>query len=303
VNAEPAQVPFSPGDTVRRVGVIGLGQIGRGVAMTLARRGHQLAVYDVRSDAADDLPGVPGLCRSAREVAEAADTIFLCVVDAPQIRALIEGPEGLLAGRRTDTVLVVMSTISLDDLRSLRSLVAAHDLEIVDAGVTGGPAAAASGNLVVFLGGEDSTVQATLPVVQGCCGTVVHVGGPGTGMAAKIARNVVSYGCFRAAYEGGLLAERSAVDLHQFATAIRASEQQYGGCTVFIDRRGTVGPIEDAGAIAAALHLARLAAKDLSAAAELAAELGVELPLANVTAEHYSEVLGLATRATVRPQV
>jgi 3-hydroxyisobutyrate dehydrogenase len=227
-----------------------------------------------------------------------AAMIFLCVVDAQQLHDVLAGPDGVFASGRHDTVLIVMSTIAIHDLERLRELATRHRMNVLDAGVTGGPAAAMSGKLVVFLGGQESVVRAALPVVQDSCATVVHVGGPGTGMAAKIARNVVSYGCFRAAYEGALLAERSGVELHQFAVAIRASDQQSGGCTLFVDRRGTVEPLDEATASDAALiesarHVARLATKDLSAAARLAAELGLELPLAGVTAMSFSEVVGL----------
>lgn len=267
--------------------------------MTLARRGHSLAVYDLRSNAAFGLEGVPAVLASPREVADVASTIFLCVVDAQQIQEVLEGPDGLLAGLRADTSLVVMSTISLQDLRVLRDFAAGFGISVLDAGVTGGPAAAASGDLVVFLGGEDLVVQEQLAVVEDCCGMVVHVGGPGSGMAAKIARNVISYGSFRAAYEGALLAEHSGVDLHQFAAAIRASDQLSGGHTLFFDRRGTVVPIDpiaalDAGLMDSAMHMDRLAAKDLAAAIELAHELGLTLPLAEVTAAHYPAVVGLA---------
>ena len=278
------------------MGVIGLGQIGRGVALSLARRGRRLSVYDVRADAADGLSGVPALADSARAVAAASPVIFVCVVDAAQIRSLLESPDGILAGCRPGAVLIVMSTISLPDLRSLSELADAHQVTMLDAGVTGGPAAAAAGQLAVFLGGDDQVVASVLPVVQDCSAMVVRSGGPGTGMAAKIARNIVAYGSFRAAYEGGLVAERCGVDLHAFAAAIRRSESQYGGCTVFLDRRGTVGPIPvgDADARDAATHLARLAGKDLAAAADLAWDLGIELPLATCAGEKYYEVLGLA---------
>src|SRR5438105_86222 len=96
-----------------RAGVVGLGMIGGGVAISLARRGRIPAVYDIRNDAADELEGVPTSLTSPANVGRASDVVMVAVVNAEQVLDVVCGPEGLLAGTHGNLIIVLLSTVAL----------------------------------------------------------------------------------------------------------------------------------------------------------------------------------------------
>lgn len=274
-----------------KAGVIGLGTIGGGVAVCLARAGRPLAVYDVRSDAAEGRPGVPAPLASPAEVARDADVVLIAVVDAAQTRDVLEGPNGVLVAARPGLTVVTLSTLALPELRELFALCEAAGVELVDCGVTGGPLAAEKG-LVCMVGGTDETVERIRPVLDDCAKLVLHCGPPGAGMAAKIARNILPYAIWRATYEAGLLAERAGVDLRILAQAIEESPFPKGVTTINL-MRGTVAPLPPEEQARRRQRGGNLLLKDLGAAKALADELGIELPLAELTRLRWEEVQGL----------
>jgi len=117
----------------------------------------------------------------------------------------------------------------------------------------------------------------------------------GTGLAAKLARNLVQYGSWLAAYEGQVLAEAAGIELSKLAQVIRASDALIGGASTLMFR-STVAPFTDAddrGLVDAMQAAANLAHKDLTAALELAGSLEVELPLARMTEDRADQVFGV----------
>ena len=135
-------------------------------------------------------------------------------------------------------------------------------MPIVDCGVSGGPTAAASGNLVCMCGGDPEVIGALAPLFDAIGSLTVTMGPFGTGLAAKLARNLVQYGGWLAAYEGQVLAEAAGIELAKLALVIRASDDQSGGPTTLMFRQ-TVAPFTEAddeglvGAMQAAAGLAR----------------------------------------------
>src|SRR5947209_1315100 len=121
-----------------RAGVIGLGMIGGGVAVSLARRGRPPIVYDIRSDAADALEGVPGPVASSAEVGRNADVVFVAVVDAEQARSVMHGDRGLLEGAHPGLVIVLLSTVAVPVVHELARAAAASGVDFLDCGVTPG---------------------------------------------------------------------------------------------------------------------------------------------------------------------
>ncbi|MDB6060582.1 MAG: oxidoreductase [Verrucomicrobiaceae bacterium] len=272
-----------------KAGVIGLGQIGGGVAICLARADRLAAVYDVRPDASAKLDGVPAVVASPAEVAKVADVIMIAVVDADQARSALNGPTGILAGARPGFVVVLLSTVSLSALRDLDGIVKSAGGTLVDCGVTGGTAAATKG-LVSLVGADDATFARVADVLNDFSKQVCHMGGPGAGMAAKIARNVIVYTVWRAGYEGAKLAEAAGIDVVKLAAAIDSSAENVGGPTVWMNRPATVA---DAGEKALRETVLNLLTKDLKAALALGEELGVNLPVAELTCTTGAHILGL----------
>jgi 3-hydroxyisobutyrate dehydrogenase len=269
--------------------VIGLGAIGGGVAVCLARSGHLAAVYDVRPEVVKDLEGVPPVVASPAELARRVDVVLIAVVNAKQTVDVLSGPDGVLAAARPGLNVVLLSTISLKDLREIRALTDAAGVGLVDSGVTGGPKAKENG-LICLIGADSAVLEEVRPVLDGFARSVAHMGGPG--MAAKIARNVVVYGCLRAGYEAAVLCRGAGVKVADLAKVIEQSADTVGGPMMLMGR--PADPLSDPSEGKLRESVRSLMIKDLEAAQELAATLGVALPLVELTLRTDRAVVGVA---------
>ncbi len=277
------------------VGVIGLGAIGAGVAGGMARAGLELVVNDVMPAATEPFAASAVVAGSPAQVGERCDVVVVAVVDDDQLNDVILGPGGALATMHEGATVVVVSTVSIATVRALADACGARGVAVVDCGVTGGPAAAGAGELVSMVGGEAEIIDRIRPVLDAYSSSVVHMGPLGAGLQAKLARNVVQYGAWLAAYEGQLLAEAAGVELSKLAAVIKASEPRTGGTTALMFR-DTVAPFEhdaDVRIVTAMRNGQKLAQKDVGAALELAAELGVEMPMAQLLAEKSKAIFGI----------
>ncbi|MCC4233211.1 MULTISPECIES: NAD(P)-dependent oxidoreductase [Sphingobium] len=272
-----------------RAGVIGLGQIGAGVAICLARTQQLAAVYDIRADAADMLEGVPSVVASPAELAAQSDVVIIAVVNAKQTIDVLSGPDGVLSRARPGMIVVLVATVSIEDLDAIRALTDAAGVELVDCGVTGGPKSREHG-LVCLVGGTDETIAKVRPVLDGFAKLVAHMGGPGAGMAAKIARNVIVFGCLRAGYEASVLCRNAGVDIRQLAEVIDASSDSVGGPLMLAVRDDPSSSEQEA---AVREYTRSLMVKDLDAAIDLARSYGIALPLVELTRRTDQTVVGL----------
>jgi 3-hydroxyisobutyrate dehydrogenase-like beta-hydroxyacid dehydrogenase len=257
-----------------RAGVIGLGMIGGGVAVSLARRGRVPAVYDIRPDAADGLKGVPALVASPAEVARDSDVVLLAVMDAGQARDVLTGENGLLTAGRENLIVVLLSTVSIADVKALATLCAEHSATLLDAGVTGGAQAARNG-LVAMVGGPDDEVEYAMPVLTDFARAVVHCGPLGTGMVTKLARNAVIYAAWVAVREAAAIAVSGGVPLERLVQVMEAGDDDATAPLFPLKLRleGHDIPADKLEDIDAIFQ------KDLSAAQRLAAETGLETPI------------------------
>jgi 3-hydroxyisobutyrate dehydrogenase-like beta-hydroxyacid dehydrogenase len=281
------------------IGVIGLGTIGGGIAANVHAAGLPLVVYDVRVEATDRHRDYATVSTSPTDLVHESDIIVVAVVNDEQVRAVLSGPEGALAAGVRGTV-VVVSTITMACVAAIGAEAAALDVHIVDCGVSGGPSAAASGNLVCMCGGDPEVIAGLSPLFEAIGSLTVTMGPFGTGLAAKLARNVVQYGGWLAAYEGQVLAEAAGIELAKLAQVVRASDAQSGGPATLMFRR-TVAPFtsaDDQGLVGAMQAAAGLARKDLQAALSLAEELDIELPLAAMTEANCGDIFGVGVPPT-----
>jgi 3-hydroxyisobutyrate dehydrogenase-like beta-hydroxyacid dehydrogenase len=256
------------------IGVIGLGTIGGGIASNVHAAGLPLVVCDVRAEATHRHTAYAKVAGSPADVARESDIVVVAVVNDEQVRSVLSGPEGVLAEGGADITVVVVSTITPACVAAIGAEATALGVSIVDCGVSGGPSAAASGNLVCMCGGDPEAIAGLAPLFEAIGSLAVTMGPFGTGLAAKLARNVVQY--------GGWL-------------AVRASDAQSGGQTTLMFRQ-TVAPFtaaDDEGLVRAMHAGADLARKDLLAALALADELHLELPLAAMTEAHCADFFGL----------
>jgi 3-hydroxyisobutyrate dehydrogenase-like beta-hydroxyacid dehydrogenase len=286
--------PQSPG-TGPTVGVIGLGVIGDGVAGSVHAAGLPLVVFDVRAEATDRHADHATVAASPAEVARAADVVVVAVVNDEQVHAVLSGPDGGLVAGGQNTTFVVVSTITTECVRAIGAEADAAGTSVVDCGVSGGPAAAAAGELICMVGGDDDVLERLAPLFDAMSSLTVRMGPFGTGLAAKLARNLVQYGGWLAAYEGQVLAEAAGIELAKLAQVIKASDAKIGGASTLMFR-STVAPFterDDAGLVGAMRTGADLAHKDLQAALALADELDVDLPLAAMTEDRTDDIFGL----------
>ncbi len=277
------------------VGVIGLGAIGDGVASSLLAAGFPVVVADVRAEATDKYADRATVADSAAGLVAASDVVVVAVVNDEQVHAVLSGPEGGLAAAGPDTTVIIVSTISVPCIEAIGAEAAAVGVPVLDCGVSGGPSAAATGELVCMVGGDPAAIERVRPVFDAIGSLTVPMGPFGTGLAAKLARNLVQYASWLAAYEGQRLAEAAGIRLADLATVIRASDARIGGASTLMFRK-TVAPFtddDDPGLVAAMESAAQLAHKDLAAALQLAGALDVDLPLATMTEARCDQIFGL----------
>jgi 3-hydroxyisobutyrate dehydrogenase len=277
------------------IGVIGLGIIGDGITTNLHAAGFPLVVHDIRAEATDKHASYATVVASPADLTGMADVVVVAVVNDEQVHAVLSGPEGALAVGAPNTSFVIVSTISTACVAAIGAEAKSLGVRIVDCGVSGGPSAAASGNLICMCGGDPEVISGLAPLFDAIGSLTVTIGPFGTGLAAKLARNLVQYGGWLAAYEGQLLAEAAGIELAKLAQVVRASDAQSGGITTLMFR-STAAPFnesDDRGLVGAMKSGAGLARKDLEAALALADELNVSLPLAGVTRAHCDDIFGV----------
>jgi len=296
VSAEEHAPAEGPGDgTGPTIGVIGLGAIGEGVATSVHAAGLPLVVCDVRAEATDRHAEYATVAASPAEVAGVADVVVVAVVNDDQVHAVLSGPDGALAAGGSGTTFVVVSTITAACVAAIGAEAAGLGVPLVDCGVSGGPSAAATGKLVCMVGGDPVVIDGLAPLFDAIGSLTVTMGPFGTGLAAKLARNLVQYGSWLAAYEGQVLAEAAGIELSKLAQVIRASDALIGGASTLMFR-STVAPFTDAddrGLVQAMQSAASLAHKDLQAALALAGDLDVDLPMASIAETHCDDIFGV----------
>jgi 3-hydroxyisobutyrate dehydrogenase-like beta-hydroxyacid dehydrogenase len=292
------EAPGSETNDPSRVGVVGLGAMGRAVATCLIRAGRPLAVYDVRKEATDDLPAGTIVAALPSEVSAACDVVLIVVVDEAQVRDVLWGPGGLMESARPSLSIVVLSTIGVPALLDMAEEALRSGVALLDCGVTGGDVAATSG-VVSMVGGDEGAVRRVRPVLDDFSSGVFHMGPLGAGMSTKLVRNLITYGTWHVVYEAGVLAERGGVDLAMLADVIETSFRTSG--MTFLLRRGTMAPMDpedpgDADRLQLMTATVGLLHKDLQAAQDLAAAKNVALSVIAPTRADAELILALPTR-------
>ena len=268
------------------VGVVGLGEIGgAGIATNLMKAGVTLSVCDIRDEATAPFREGARVAASPGDLAGTSEIVFIAVLNDAQVRTVLEGVEGVFAGAADGTIVVIVSTVTTDTVIAMREAGAAYGVVVVDCGVSGGTFGAAEGQLVCMVGGTEEEVDRIRPVLMLFSRMVLHMGPAGTGISAKLVRNLIQYGSWLAAQEGQELAEAAGVDLLKLADAIRESDQVIGGVTRMMLRQ-TAEPWDrndDPNLLQFFEDKCVMAHKDLDAARVLGDKLGVPMPVAALT--------------------
>lgn len=273
-------------------GVIGLGGIGGGVAQCLQRSGQLSAIFDVRAEAAANVPGAPAMSATPRDLAAASDCVLIAVLNGAQTIAVLDGPDGVLAANKPGQMVILLSTISMTDLATSQKLCADAGVTLIDCGVTNGPKSGQNG-LICLAGGTDADMAAAKPIFDGFAGSVIHMGGPGAGMAAKIARNTTYFGCIRAGYEGSVIARNYGVDMGQLRQALSGDPDSGGGLEGALAMAIRPEPAGNEQETGVRNYFMTLMIKDLEVAIEEAAKFGARLPMVELIRDNALSTSGL----------
>jgi 3-hydroxyisobutyrate dehydrogenase len=283
------------GADTRIVGVIGLGAIGGHVARALARAGRTVVGYDVRADAYSEFPEAPP-AETPRALGESSDIVLVAVYDDAQLREVLTGSEGVLKASSPPSIVCVLSTVTVGTLRTLADEAKGVGVELIDCGVTGGSGLRSRGKIVVLAGGAEATVEEARPVLEAFAAPLLHMGALGAGMQAKLARNLMHYSGWYAAWEAARVAAACGVDVEKLVEAHTISNEWSGGGTSLL--MAGIGPEladpDDAQSIDRRERSAAWAKKDLAYVLELADELGIPLPGATMVRDRIDFVVGLA---------
>ncbi|MGH7111530.1 MAG: NAD(P)-dependent oxidoreductase, partial [Stellaceae bacterium] len=269
-----------------KIGFIGLGMMGSGMAANLQKAGHELVVHDLRRAAAE-----PYLARGAewadspRAVAEAAEIVFTSLPGPPEVEAVALGDNGLLAGMSRGKAYFDLSTNSPVTVRKIHAAFAERDVYMLDSPVSGGPRGAASGRLALWVGGDEQIFNRHKAVLDAMGDRARYVGPIGAGSIAKLVHNGAGY-CIQAA-----LAEMFSVGVKAGVEPLALWEAVRDGA---LGRRRTFDGLVDQflpGKYDPAAFALRLAHKDVSLATQLGRDFGVPMRIANLALAELTEGL------------
>ncbi len=254
-----------------RIGFIGLGIMGRGMAANILRAGYPLTVWNRTAERTAALAASGAhVAASPAAVAAASDIVITCVSDTPDVREVILGSQGVIHGARTGSLVIDMSTISPEATQQIAAALVARGVDMLDAPVSGGSEGAAKGTLSIMVGGSAQAFQRALPVLKTMGQRITHVGPNGAGQTVKLVNQVIVVGNCLAMCEGLLLAQAGGVDLQKALEAISAG----AAGSWMLSQRGPQILVRDwrPG------FTITLQQKDLRLVLEAADQLGVPLP-------------------------
>jgi 3-hydroxyisobutyrate dehydrogenase-like beta-hydroxyacid dehydrogenase len=219
-----------------RIGFIGLGYMGHGMAKNIVEKGYPLFIAGHRSrTAVEDLVrrGATELSSPA-EVAQAATIVFLCVSASPQVEAVVRGSSGLKAGAHEGLVVVDCSTSDPNSTLALAAELAPLGVTFIDAPLSRTPKEAWEGTLDCMVGADTATFERVRPVISTWAGKIVHVGGLGDGHKMKLLNNFVAMGYAALYAEALALGQKSGISPQTFDSVIRGGRMDCGFYQTFM---------------------------------------------------------------------
>jgi 3-hydroxyisobutyrate dehydrogenase-like beta-hydroxyacid dehydrogenase len=204
-----------------KLGFIGLGNMGSRMAQRLLDHGYQLCVYD------RDLTRVEAIAQRGAVVAEnilqlarTVDVVLSCLTNDDAVRSVYSEPAGVLAGARSKTVVLEMSTISPESSRELHRLGARAGIEVLDVAISGSTPAAEQGILTLLVGGNEEVFRAAKPIFQAIAKQYFLLGGSGSGTAMKLVVNTLLGVGMQAIAEAVVLGEKAGIDRERLLTVL-----------------------------------------------------------------------------------
>lgn len=198
-----------------KIGLFGIGKMGFPIACNLSADGHEVIVYDVFEPAKEKLAGTAlQWGKSPREVMKASEVVFFVGLECNQLKAMLDGEDGVLAGVIPGTQTIIdLSTSDPADSAPLGEYLEEQKLEYLDCGMTGGVVGAKTRNLVFMAGGKREVYDRYLPVLEKLSKSCTFIGGHGCGHRMKLLHNAVSNSTFNVVIEACVLGRMYGMDL------------------------------------------------------------------------------------------
>lgn len=268
-----------------KIGFIGLGIMGRPMAINLVNAGYPLWVHARRSHMMEPLTEVGATaCTTSQQVAENCDIIISNVSDTPDVEQVILGEKGLIHGAKAGCLVIDMSTISPSATRAIAEQLGNKNIAMLDAPVSGGEKGAIEGNLSIMVGGSENNFNRAMPILKVLGKNIVHIGTNGAGQVTKACNQVIIAQSIAAIGEAYILAKASGVEPEKVRAALMGG---FAGSRVLeahgqrmLERNFNPG------------FKARLHHKDMRIAMEAAHELGIALPGAAQATQYLNALVG-----------
>ncbi|MCB0243696.1 MAG: NAD(P)-dependent oxidoreductase [Anaerolineae bacterium] len=204
-----------------RIGFIGLGIMGSGMAANILKAGFPLTVWNRTPERTEALAAAgAAVAATPAALAAASDIVITCVSDTPDVQAVILGEDGVLRGAQSGSLVIDMSTISPAVTQEIAAALSARGVAMLDAPVSGGSEGAARGTLSIMVGGAVEALERAMPVLQTMGQRITHVGSTGAGQTVKLVNQVIVVGNCLAMAEGLMLAQAGGVDLEKALEAV-----------------------------------------------------------------------------------
>lgn len=213
-----------------RIGFIGIGLMGHGIAKNLVTKGFPLTVRVNRNrKPLEDLlaAGAKEVATNA-DVARNADIVFLCVTGAPQVEEIVNGKDGIASVARKGLIVVDTSTSEPATTAKMREELAAKGVRFVDAPLARTPVEAEQGRLNIMVGADDATFAQLRPVLQAFCENIIHAGPAGHGIVLKLINNFIAQAIATATAEALAAAAKSGLSIRKLHEVISAGAVNSG---------------------------------------------------------------------------
>lgn len=269
-----------------KIGFIGLGAMGRGIASNLQRAGYELVVSDLRYESASEyLDNGAVWAATPRELATQVQLAFTCLPTPQDVEAVALGENGLAAGLSVGSAWFDLTTNSVEVVRRLHAALAGKGAELMDAPVSGGPEGAANGRLAMWVGGERGVYDRSADVLNAMSDDARYIGPIGAGTIVKLTHNMASLAISAVVVEALTMGVKAGVEPLTLWEAIRNGAAGRQRSFDHVSRRFLQGKFDPP------VFQLRLAYKDAQLAMQLADESGVPLPMCSLIAQEMAEAL------------
>ncbi len=213
-----------------RIGFVGLGLMGHGIAKNLVAKGFPLTVrlHKNRQAAQDILAAGAKEVQTYAELARASDVVILCVTGSPQIEEIVYGENGIASAARDGLVVIDTSTAEPSSTAGIREDLAKKGTKYVDAPLARTPKEAEEGRLNTMVGADDATFAQLKPIFSAYCENVIHAGGPGHGHMIKLVNNFIAMSIATATAEACAACAKSGVSIKKLHEIISAGAVNSG---------------------------------------------------------------------------